>query len=113
MGDVGPGGLAKAGLPADALETFPPAYLDGMTGPGRSRILGDHREEFWWKAEGTYDAAVLVYGNCVSATAALSPALQKVTASLGPSVERVIPLQTIPPKPQDRLEPFKFVDGIS
>jgi deferrochelatase/peroxidase EfeB len=110
---LGPGGLARAGLPADALETFPPAYLDGMTGPGRSRILGDHPEEFWWKAEGAYDAAVLVYGNCVSATAALSADVQKVTASLGHSVERVIPLHTIPSKPQDRLEPFKFVDGIS
>jgi len=34
-------GLAKLGLPDDALATFPIAFREGMTGAGRNRILGD------------------------------------------------------------------------
>ncbi len=62
---LGPGALAGAGLPADALESFPAAFIDGMTGPGRARILGDDAsaDQWWWGADKPHDAALLVYGD--------------------------------------------------
>lgn len=112
---LGPGALAKAGLPADALESFPAAFLDGMTGPGRSRILGDDptdpRAPWWWGASKPHDAAVLVYGRSEEATAALSARAQAAAKHYGHKIERVMPLKPIP----DRLhkEPFGFLDGVS
>ena len=38
---VGAGGLAKLGLPADALASFPLELREGMTTEFRRRILGD------------------------------------------------------------------------
>ena len=34
-------GLARLGLPADALARFPPEFAGGMVTPHRSRVLGD------------------------------------------------------------------------
>jgi deferrochelatase/peroxidase EfeB len=111
---LGPGALAKAGLPGEAIETFPPAYLDGMTGPGRGRILGDvEDDEWWWRRSGAYDAAVLVYGSDARSAAALVRKIKKVTAGYGHAVERSLPLNPIPKARQDRVEPFGFVDGTS
>lgn len=114
---LGPGALARAGLPEDALETFPPAFLDGMTGPGRARILGDHpyvsddpRHAWWWRTEGAYDAAILVYGTSDKAADALLAQVAALTENYGHTVALTQALQTVPPTP---IEPFGFVDGIS
>ncbi len=114
---LGPGALAKAGLPEDALETFPPAFLDGMTGPGRARILGDDygaedddRHRWWWRTEGAYDAALLIYGKSDEAVDALLKAITDLTVNYGHTVAMTQPLDTIPETP---VEPFGFVDGIS
>jgi len=110
---LGPGALAKAGLPADALETFPPAFLDGMTGPGRSRILGDDPnsiEAWWWGAKRPFDAAVLVYGDSQEATSDLSAKVQALARDHGHEVGRIVPLEIVPAAPH---EPFGFLDGVS
>ena len=110
---LGPGALAKAGLPADALETFPPAFLDGMTGPGRSRILGDDPtsiEAWWWGAEKPFDAAALVYGDSQEAMSGLSAKVQALARTHGHEVGRIVPLEPAPVAPH---EPFGFLDGVS
>lgn len=114
---LGPGALAKAGLPSDAVASFPPAYLDGMTGPGRSRILGDDPDDpehpWWWRPAGSYDVALLVYGIDEASTVALTKTVKGVTEAYGHAVSRTIPLCAIRPTPSERLEPFGFADGIS
>jgi deferrochelatase/peroxidase EfeB len=111
---LGPGGLAKAGLPPKALETFPVAYLDGMTGPGRSRILGDnpHDEDrpWWWGTGETADAALLIYGESEAAVSTLVEMMRAHTANGGHAVEHEIPLV---PVATPTLEPFGFLDGVS
>ena len=111
---LGPQALAKAGLSAEALETFPPAYLDGMTEAGRAQILGDHPDETWrWKTEGAYDLAILVYGKTDKAVAALSGKVGKLLARHGHAKPLVTKLVTVDREASKRLEPFGFVDGTS
>ena len=112
---LGPGALIKAGLPADAVESFPAAYLDGMTGPGRARILGDETDikarDWWW--DPTYDVAVLVYGEDEDSVVALTEKVTAQTLAYGHKVGRTVPLMRIPAARADRKEPFGFVDGTS
>jgi deferrochelatase/peroxidase EfeB len=111
---MGPGALDKAGLPADALATFPVAFLDGMTGPGRSRILGDDLNDpddpWWWGAPEAPDAALLIYGKSDEAVAALAGKVRGLTAEAGCRVAHEVPLTTVP---DTTLEPFGFLDGVS
>ncbi len=111
---MGPGALAKAGLPAGALETFPIAFLDGMTGPGRSRILGDDLNDpadpWWWGATEAADAALLIYGENDAAVQALAQTVRSLTLAGGHTVYREIPLA---PVGKPTLEPFGFLDGVS
>jgi deferrochelatase/peroxidase EfeB len=109
---LGPGALAKAGLPSDALESFPPAFLDGMTGPGRARILGDDQADgaWWWGAERGPDAAVLVYAETAGAAGALAAEVRAQTLAHGHVVAAVIALNEVVKEPH---EPFGFLDGVS
>ena len=109
---LGPGALAGAGLPADALETFPAAFLDGMTGPGRARILGDDEagDGWWWGADRPHDAALLVYGVDQEAVTALVGKIAALTLEHGHTVAHSIDLATVP---DEVHEPFGFLDGVS
>jgi deferrochelatase/peroxidase EfeB len=105
-------GLKKLGLPDEGLATFPVAFLDGM--PSRARLLGDRDANApqTWRWGGTpHDAAVLIYGNEQSDVDALESLLQAICAEHGASCDHCIPLKEI--KPNDKTEPFGFMDGVS
>jgi len=108
---LGPGALAKLGLPGDALASFPPAFLDGMTGPGRLRLLGDDPGSWQtWRTDRPYDAALLVYGSTQKSVDALVAEATALADAQGAEILIHMPLD----KPSaDRKEPFGFFDGAS
>jgi deferrochelatase/peroxidase EfeB len=108
---LGAGGLARLGLPADSLETFPFAFLEGMTGQARARILGDLGEngsEHWQWGRTQPDVALLVYGRSQQAVADLESKLIQYARTHGVADPYRIPLKEV-----GRTEPFGFADGIS
>jgi deferrochelatase/peroxidase EfeB len=111
---LGPGAFGKLGLPAEAVETFPAAFLEGMTASGRTRILGDDLNDpehpWWWGAEGTADAALLIYGEDEGAVAALADSVRQLTDRFGHAIDHEIPLS---PVMKPTIEPFGFLDGVS
>ncbi len=109
---LGPGAMAKAGLSDTTLDTFPPAYLEGMRQDGRARILGDRADELTWWQSG-YDAAILVYGKNDTAVAQLSAKITKLLATHGHGAPHAVKLIPVDAKASKRLEPFGFVDGTS
>ncbi len=105
---LSPRGMARLGLPATALATFPFAFVEGMMGEARARMLGDagnSAPEYWRWGQETPDAALLLYGNTESAVAELA-----AFASEGLTGVHSIPLKTID---NGKREPFNFVDGVS
>lgn len=118
---VSAGGFAKLGLDADALATFPAAFLQGMHGEGRDRILGDldsnHRDHWLWGSDGN-DIALLVYGDLVpeGAPRPIDDLIALVAEHLGGCDGRIVhhvDLTPVAEKLADRKEPFGFVDGVS
>ncbi len=110
------GGLARMGLPASAIETFPAAYLQGMTGPGRERILGDtgaNAAAHWWWGQENDHVALLVYGTSEAAAEALAQEMVSLAESAGHRDIHTIALEPVSPFASDRKEPFGFVDGTS
>jgi deferrochelatase/peroxidase EfeB len=108
---LGPRGLARLGLPADSLETFPFAFLGGMTTPARARILGDLGEngtDYWQWGQTQPDVALLVYGRSEQAVAELQAKLSQYARAQGLAEPHIIPLKEV-----GRTEPFGFADGIS
>ena len=110
---LGADGMARLGLPKSAMATFPFAFLDGMTGDARRRILGDegtNAPENWRWGKVAPDVALLVYGKSEKAVTELEAQITAWTdrAGLGaPHRILLMPLQ------DDKREPFGFVDGIS
>lgn len=111
---LGAPGLDRLGLPEASLSTFPFAFLEGMTGPARARILGDagaSASENWRWGKTQPDAVLLVYGRSDAAVAALVTELADGAGAFGMAEPYRIPLK--PVDNQDKREPFGFVDGIS
>jgi Dyp-type peroxidase family len=111
---LSPGGLAKLGLDPDGLGTFPAAFTETMIGTGRDHILGDpapdHRQlQFWWGADRTPDATVLIYAK----TKAAIKSLQAEILEAGARNIRTIPLAPLDPNRAIQVEPFGFADGVS
>jgi deferrochelatase/peroxidase EfeB len=121
--------LPKLGLPDECVSGFPAAFLEGMTSPGRPRILGDtgdNAPENWKWGRGQPDLALLVYGRDQRPSdekrrdpdgkpdlTALNDLLATLTAlarDSGMAPAREIPL--VPAK-KPAIEPFGFVDGVS
>jgi len=110
---LGARGLARLGLAAESLATFPFTFQEGMTTEARARILGDHGENGptnWRWGQTQPDVALLVYGESDEAVKGLADGLVTLGRGLGMAAPHSIPLK---PVAKDKREPFGFVDGIS
>ena len=104
-------GLARLGLPADAVAMFSNEFVAGMTTPHRTRILGDLDENAperwdWGGPAAPVDAMLLLYARDDASLAALE---EEQTAARRRS--RVV--QRLDTADLDGFEPFGFRDGIS
>ena len=105
-------GLAALGLPPDALESFPPAFLEGMA--ARARILGDSGEtapEHWWWGEKPDHVALVVYAQDAPTLIAIEAELLAAALHRGVTQRHRVAME-----PFDRAhnyEPFGFADGGS
>ncbi len=112
-------GLRKLGLTADDLETFNPAFRDGMTASWRSTALGDTganasdaRDPWLWGRPGTADAVLLVYA---ASADTLASAIERRQREMNGKATIVHPvaLQELPRRGERVYEPFGFADGLS
>jgi deferrochelatase/peroxidase EfeB len=111
---LAPDGLRKAGLPPKAISSFPAAFAQGMTAPGRARVLGDvgqNQPDNWWWGKATPDLALLIYGRDAAKAAALAGVVAQMISDHGAHLVHAIPLADV--DKEDRSEPFGFADGIS
>ncbi|HME20948.1 MAG TPA: hypothetical protein VKI44_06240 [Acetobacteraceae bacterium] len=107
------GGLRALGLAATDLDTFPAAFVNGMTAVPRARALGDTCARSpslwnWGNDRAPADAAVLVYG---SSAEDLGMAIAALPVS--PAVRVICEVTLQERVPNYANEPFGFVDGIS
>jgi deferrochelatase/peroxidase EfeB len=106
---LGPRALRRLGLPQESVGTFPFAFVEGMTGPGRRTILGDDPDQWRWGGRGA-DAIVLVYAEDGLRLGLKCGAIRTAARKHGASAPHVIALE---PLGENKREPFGFVDGIS
>ncbi len=109
----GPEGLKRLGLPDEGLETFPYAFLDGITTQARARILGDtgpSAAEHWRWGRQQPHAALLIHGYTADEVAALEATLTDIAAAHGGGVMHRVLLKEVT---ADKREPFGFLDGVS
>jgi Dyp-type peroxidase family len=106
-------GLAKLGLSADVLASFPTAFFEGPASDNRSRILGDAGDsapdQWRWGGQGApVDALLLIFAND---PAVLTAAVQEQQSALK-GVSLKVPLINTQVS-VDQKEHFGFHDGIS
>ena len=110
---LGARGLERLGLPPSGLETFPFAFLDGMTAGHRTPILGDTGEnapEHWRWGRTAPDVALLVYGVTAEDRDALEEDVLRIGRDHGAGTPHRIALKEVT---KNKSEPFGFVDGVS
>jgi Dyp-type peroxidase family len=105
-------GLKELGLPTEVLRTFPPAFLDGMTSPRRSRLLGDtgqNRPERWdWGGPASpAHVLLLLYAEDEQR---LIREQQRWTPGDGRGLAEVTTLEA--GRQPDAREHFGFMDGV-
>jgi len=117
--------LAKLQLPADALATFPSAFLDGMSSASRSRILGDDLQNApgeweWGGPLAPVDGVLLLYGKDPEAVAKTRNEMDDSLRARRHRIVMEAPFVDLPEKTATdqqikfaKLEPFGFVDGVS
>lgn len=117
--------LAKLQLAADALATFPPAFLDGMASASRSRILGDDLQNApsgweWGGSQAPVDGVLLLYGKDPEALAKTRREMEDSLRIRRHRTVMEVPFVDLPAKTATdeeirlaKLEPFGFVDGVS
>lgn len=110
-------GLERLGLPDSAVNTFPAAFLGGMAGPGRDRILGDignNDSARWvWGRSGDMDAVLLVYGDDKDSVEEMCEYIKNWCGAHGAAIRHTQILTDVDKSPNKRIEPFGFVDGVS
>jgi len=113
---LGARGLARLGLDAQTVSTFPPAFTQGMHGAGRDRILGDlganEASQWLWGRDGN-DVALLIYGNTAEDVAALTARIEGLSVPMGARIVFRQALTKVGASLSERKEPFGFVDGVS
>ena len=110
---LGAGGLKRLGLSDEGLNTFPYAFLTGLTDDARARILGDvgnNAFSNWRWGKTPPQAVVLVYGKSDRDVAELADTLQVDAVTHGARLAHRVTLKAIT---DDKKEPFGFADGIS
>ncbi len=110
---LGPRGLDRLGLPKTSLESFPFAFLEGMTRGHRARILGDtdqNAPEHWRWGRDQPDAVLLVYALTEQGRDRLAAKIELIGKRHGAGSPHKIPLKMVT---EDKKEPFGFVDGVS
>jgi len=115
------GGLRALGLHADDLNTFPAAFVNGMTSPERARALGDvgpHAPGTWdWVDQPGHDtpqhihALLLIYAGSDNALDQAIANIRKLPHAAAAAIGEPIWLQ--PRDRNDQREPFGFRDGLS
>jgi deferrochelatase/peroxidase EfeB len=115
------GGLRALGLDEADLDTFPAAFVNGMTSPERARALGDvgpHAPDTWdWVDEpdgdkpGRVHALLLVYAGSGDALEQAISAIHNLPHATAVAISEPIWLQTR--DRNDQREPFGFRDGLS
>jgi deferrochelatase/peroxidase EfeB len=123
---LGPSGLSKLGLPADSVATFPPAFIDGMAAPWRSRVLGDvgdNAPDAWWWGDPereNIDGMLVLYAGSEDGLRHLIATSTAALERHGHEVRRKIPFRELAGKKESeaarfraKCEPFGFLDGIS
>jgi Dyp-type peroxidase family len=107
-------GLARVGLPEGAIEQFSNEFVNGMTTPHRSRILGDLDENApeRWDWGGTagpqVDLALLLYARDAAALQRLEAEQMSALAAGGLVLRHRLGTSDL-----DDFEPFGFRDGLS
>ena len=118
--------LSKLDLPQESIASFPPAFVDGMTAPWRSRALGDVGDNapdtWWWGGDSgrPIDGVLLLYAKTPQALASLHASTVNLLARHGHCALRAVPFRPLADKAASqeeaftaKCEPFGFVDGIS
>ena len=111
-------GLAKLGLDAQAIASFPTVFQHGMAEEGRARALGDvgqnAPQKWWWGGPGNEaDAILTVYARSAEILDRETGRLTEQFRPLGVTIIHEVLLDTIPPRESQAREPFGFVDGVS
>jgi Dyp-type peroxidase family len=108
-----PEGLRILGLPPVALETFPADFLDGMSSPSRSRILGDVYEsdpQKWeFGREGSVHVLLILFASSDEALRSLEA---RHIGALNPAGIHVV-AREVGELPAHGKEHFGFRDGVS
>jgi deferrochelatase/peroxidase EfeB len=110
---LGPRALGKLGLPDSSLESFPAAFLEGMSTGARARILGDDDDnapQNWEWGRKPCDLALLAYGYNDKLVRGLEQRIARLAEENGVAEPHRIALERTK-KPA--IEPFGFVDGVS
>ena len=103
-------GLSGLGVPSVITDGFADEFLAGITGPGRSRFLGDTPDDWRWGRadQDSVDLLVITYAASVDLLVTAVHILDERAVAAG-----VVLLDARETNGSSEVEPFGFRDGIS